>query len=166
MITREQLINQVEEEVRLVKHLATKVQTHHLQYRPAPKMRTVLETLQYLSVCGIAGLKAGLSSNPELIAAYSEQAKQVTLESFPAAIDRSLNELKEIVAAHTDEELLKKQVKLPWGITHTLAYTIINTTVRFLTAYRMQLFLYLKSAGVSELNTMNCWGGRDSMPPT
>ena len=31
-------------------------------------------------------------------------------------------------------------------------------------AYRMQLFLYLKSCGRSELNTSNLWSGEDPTP--
>jgi hypothetical protein len=31
------------------------------------------------------------------------------------------------------------------------------------TAYRMQLFLYLKASGRTELNTLNLWIGRDHL---
>ena len=162
MISKQKLIESIEEEVRIVKHLATKIKAEHLKYRPAENMRTTQETLQYLSACGIAAIKSGTSENKEVVAAYLEQAKQVTLDTFAAAMDRELAEIKELLNSFSEEELLSRQVNFPWGQSEVLGMAFVNTTLKFLTAYRMQLFVYLKSAGMSELNTMNCWAGIDS----
>jgi hypothetical protein len=35
-------------------------------------------------------------------------------------------------------------------------------SLKTLVAYRMQLFLYLKSCGVSEIGPANCWAGVDA----
>jgi hypothetical protein len=39
---------------------------------------------------------------------------------------------------------------------------LIDYVFAFLWAYRMQLFLQLKASGLTELNTMNLWGGKDA----
>jgi hypothetical protein len=41
--------------------------------------------------------------------------------------------------------------------------TLVNLVLLHYTAYRMQLFLYLKSSGREELNTLNLWVGVDQM---
>jgi hypothetical protein len=41
---------------------------------------------------------------------------------------------------------------------------LLETTVKFLCAYRMQLFLYLKQMGVEGLGTAHAWAGRDPKP--
>jgi hypothetical protein len=39
---------------------------------------------------------------------------------------------------------------------------IVRLVLSHYTAYRMQLFLYLKASGREELNTMNLWVGMDA----
>lgn len=39
---------------------------------------------------------------------------------------------------------------------------LVNLVLCHYTAYRMQLFLYLKACGREELSTMNLWAGRDA----
>jgi hypothetical protein len=43
---------------------------------------------------------------------------------------------------------------------------IVNMVLCGYAAYRTQLFLYLKSCGREELNTMNLWAGMDAPMPT
>jgi hypothetical protein len=46
----------------------------------------------------------------------------------------------------------------------SLGAAIMNSSVKFLAAYRMQLFLYIKQLGRQELSTVQNWGGRDPAP--
>ena len=39
-----------------------------------------------------------------------------------------------------------------------------SSCVRFVVAYRMQLFLYLKQTTHPEMSTSNCWLGQDAPP--
>ena len=39
---------------------------------------------------------------------------------------------------------------------------LVNLVLCHYSAYRMQLFLYLKACGREELSTMNLWAGRDA----
>ena len=62
VLTKEELIASLQNEVRILLHLAGKIDRKKLDYRPAPKQRSTLELLQYLVVMGpmlIRAVKAG-----------------------------------------------------------------------------------------------------------
>ena len=48
-----------------------------------------------------------------------------------------------------------------FGHKNSRAFLILSLVLSHYSAYRMQLFLYLKSSGREELNTMNLWVGID-----
>src|SRR6188474_3380609 len=52
VLTKDELIATLQHEVRILQHLATKVDPAMLDYRPTPKQRSTLELLQYLSMMG------------------------------------------------------------------------------------------------------------------
>ena len=49
VLTKEELIASLQNEVRILVHLAGKVDTSKLDYRPTPKQRSTLELLQYMA---------------------------------------------------------------------------------------------------------------------
>ena len=62
VLSKEELIGSLQNEVRILLHLASKVDQGKLDYRPSPKQRSTLELLQYLSIMGpllVRGIKAG-----------------------------------------------------------------------------------------------------------
>jgi hypothetical protein len=52
--------------------------------------------------------------------------------------------------------LLTEDMTMPWGETLKRGEALF-IPLRWLIGYRMQLFLYLKSAGAAQLNTTDCW---------
>ena len=52
VLTKEELINALQNEVRILLHLASKVEPAMLNYRPTATQRTVLELLQYIAIMG------------------------------------------------------------------------------------------------------------------
>ena len=52
VLTKEELIASLRNEVRILVHLAGKVDKSKLDYRPTPKQRSILELLQYLVMMG------------------------------------------------------------------------------------------------------------------
>lgn len=54
VLTKSELIESLQHEVRILLHLAGKVDRAQLDYRPTPKQRSTIELLQYLTVmaCG------------------------------------------------------------------------------------------------------------------
>ena len=52
VLSREELIASLRHEVRILVHLAGKVDKSKLDYRPTSKQRSTLELLQYLAIMG------------------------------------------------------------------------------------------------------------------
>jgi hypothetical protein len=93
---------------------------------------------------------------------YFGKIRSDAAKDFVATLEREVRAFCEQVRKFSDADL-KKEVSLPTGDKVPLATGLLNFNLKFLTAYRMQLFLYLK-AGQPELGTMNCWMGMDPKP--
>ena len=57
-MTKAELIGSLQNEVRILLHLCTKIDRAQLDYRPTPKQRSTLELLHYLSFMGPTMVKA------------------------------------------------------------------------------------------------------------
>ncbi|MCC7159475.1 MAG: hypothetical protein IT281_08055 [Ignavibacteria bacterium] len=55
-----------------------------------------------------------------------------------------------------DEDLLSKTVLIPWREKMPLGQAIIETSLKWLTGYKMQLYLYLRMNKL-EVDTGDCW---------
>ena len=162
VLTKEELINSLKNEVRILLHLADKVQPSMVDYRPTAKQRSTIELLRYMSMMGPQLVKATQAG------AFDPQAWSA-VEKSTAPLD--LAGVKESIASHTDqyasliggmsEDDLRSSVTM-FGQTMSKGAFIANNVLGGHAAYRTQLFLYLKSCGREELNTMNLWGGMDS----
>jgi hypothetical protein len=165
MTHKEQILKSIEDEFKILKHLNTKIPAVKLEFKAAENMRTVLQLLRYVTWCGLASLKSfieGSSDSPnfEFYKELSDAALNFKAENFDAAMDAQLNSIKKLFEKFNDADLLSKNVMMPFGEKLPLGEAIIKTTVKHLTGYRMQLFLYLKILGI-QLNTVNCWLGED-----
>lgn len=166
MFSKAQLINSLETETKVIKHLWGKIPPDKADYAPAQKMRTTLELLQYMTYCASGVAKVLANNSWELIGAYREQASKLSWDEIPAALDRQLIEFKETLAGITEDKLLYDERTMPWGTTAKLGQFMVDMPLKFMTAYRMQLFVYAKTAGLADLNTGNCWLGVDMPVPT
>lgn len=164
MLSPEMLLNACLHEIKVIKHLATKMPVGGLRYRPSESQRTMLELMQYVSntasMCG----KAAIAGNWEHAEEYANHAKGATLENFSGRMDEQADELKATFEGVPSADWVGKDATLPWGQAVKLGDAMIMLTLQFLTAYRMQFFLYLKAAGATELSTANCWAGVDPAP--
>src|SRR6185295_773182 len=62
VLTKPELITSLQNEVRILLHLASKIDRDKLDYRPGPKQRSTIELLRYLTIMGpglIQAAKAG-----------------------------------------------------------------------------------------------------------
>ena len=57
-LTKDEVIAQLQKEVRILLHLATKIDRTKLDYRPTPKQRSTIELLRYLAMMGPTLAKA------------------------------------------------------------------------------------------------------------
>ncbi len=127
------------------------------EYKPSPAQRSTLELMQYISAVGSGIMKSILDGDTKSWAVYDEFRKSVNVENFSEKMDEELADMKENFAKFSDSDFAKEADfygKAP------VAEHMINILRNF-SAYRMQLFLYIKACGVS-VNTMNLWGGMDS----
>lgn len=162
IITKQQLIDSLVFECNVLKHLGSKVRPDLLDYRPREGMRSTLELLQYTSHLAKGSLRGIILGNWDSEKRQAE-AKKVTLENFSQAMDAQIDEIRSILSEASDEDLQNKEIQFPWGGSTLVGIGIINSALKFLTAYKMQLFLYLKINGIP-LATPNLWRGADPEP--
>lgn len=157
MYTKENFIKSLENEVRIIKHLGTKIPAGKEDYKPTPAQRSTLELLQYISAVGSGIMKCIQTGDTKNWMDYEEFRKSVTVENFSEKMDAELSDMKVTFSQFTDADW-QREVDF-YGMA-TVAEHMINILRNF-AAYRMQLFLYLKACGV-EINTYNLWGGMDA----
>lgn len=163
MITLEQYTQSVCHEISVIRHLYGKVPASAQGLRLAPTGRSTLELLRYLSVCGIGPTKALVLSDWNQARERMSVSAKFEWNDIPAALDTQEKELKALLSTLKPADLTRSTV-LPWGETTTLGPALINTVLKFLTAYRMELFWHAKAGG-AQITTPNCWRGVDGQMP-
>ena len=162
MFNKANAIASMRHEADIVKHLVGKADAEHMSYQPTDGQRTLLELLQYVTCGPLIATKNLQTMNWDHAPGLSEQSQKVDLAGFNAAMDAQMDAIEECISDLDDAALAAKECTMPWGVSCTGGEALVNMGLKTLVAYRMQLFLYLKSCGV-ELRTHNCWLGQD--PP-
>ena len=160
MITKEQYIEALANEFRIIKHLAEKVTPEQLTHKPTDKQRTTNELLHYLTYIFIAGVESVVSEDGDTWKKYFGSPVP-KLEDFASLIDKEESDIRTMLAPLTDEDL-KKEVAM-WGMTQSRALHLLGL-LKIASAYKMQLFLYMKQSGTENIGTMNLWAGMDQPP--
>lgn len=161
VLTKEELIASLQNEVRILVHLAGKVDKSKVDYRPTPKQRSILELLQYMSMMGptlVTAIKAGTFDSAVWSPAEAA-AKTLSFEQAVAAIQKQSEEYARLLGGWADADF-RGEVDM-FGRKSTRGSILVNMVLSGCAAYRTQLFCYLKSCGRDELNTMNLWAGMD-----
>ena len=161
VLTKEDLIGLLQNEVRILQHLCTKIEPAMVDYRPTPKQRSTLELLRYLTNMG-PGLVEAAKTGTFDPAAWTEATQKADARDF--------NQTVKALAAHHDayaaligpmtEADFRETVNL-FGTPMSRGSFIVNLVLSGCAAYRTQIFLYLKACGRDELTTANLWGGAD-----
>ena len=98
ILTTSELIAMLQHEVRVLLHLAGKVEPSMLGYRPTPKQRSTLELLQYMAIMGptqLTVIEHGVFDRPTLSATWGPAeaaAKKMSFDQAVAAIGRQSDE--------------------------------------------------------------------------
>lgn len=168
-MTKQQILDSIQEEHTILKHLFSKVKPEHLAYSPGEKMRDTEALLRYITYCAVATINwydVALNNldKENAFQKYVDKADAMDIQKFPEALDEQHAEVAKILSNYSDDDLLTKKVNRIAGNECALEEAIVNSSLRYLTAYRMQLFLYLKQNGQTELSTYNCWVGMDKPP--
>ncbi|MEO8771952.1 MAG: hypothetical protein ABI402_17780 [Ferruginibacter sp.] len=158
---KEQLLNNIEKEINICRRLYTKTSADQIDFRPKEGLRSTLEILQYLSVIGIAmplyWLKNDGSDFNTFYGATIADSKSIKYEQVLSYMDKEIAAIKELFGQITEEDLLNKEVAYPWGGTAPLGEAIIATSIKWLAAYKLQLFLFIKLSSDHILGTADAW---------
>jgi len=163
VLTKSELIESLQNEARILLHLADKVESQMRDYRPTPGQRSALELLQYLSIMGpelVKAAKAG-AFNFELWTAAETAAKARNWDQTLKVLESHPDQYAALLGGWTDADFRGEIDPFGRGKTSKGAF-IVNLALCGHAAYRTQLFCYLKSCGRDELGTMNLWAGVDA----
>jgi hypothetical protein len=162
-LTSAELIASLQNEIRILLHLAGKIDRAQLDYRPTPKQRSTMELLRYLSIMGpglVGAIKTGNFDGDAWgkgVAAAAAKDLDAILADIAAQSDLYARELADID--------LTAELDL-FGRKFSKGYHTVNLVLSGHAAYRTQLFCYLKACGRDELNTFNLWQGVDGQMPS
>ena len=162
VLTKSELIASLQNEVRILLHLAGKIEPQMIDYRPTPKQRSTIELLKYLVVMGPALVKACKAGTFDP-AVWMEADKVAQALDFKGTL-AALGEQSAIYASLLEgmsEADLRGGIDM-FGNKTTRGKFLVNSVLCGCAAYRTQLFMYLKACGREELNTMNLWAGIDA----
>lgn len=163
VLTKSELIGSLQNESRILLHLAGKVEPQMRDYRPTPKQRSALELLQYLTIMGPELVKAGRAGgfDRESWTAAEKSSKARDWDQTLAVLAAQGDQYATLLDGWTDEDFRADIDPFGRGKTSKGAF-LVNMVLGGHAAYRTQLFCYLKSCGRDELSTMNLWGGVDA----
>ena len=165
MITKDQLEESMLRECDILVHLYTKLPDGALEYQPSAEQRTTLALLRYLAICAAAGIRCMSQGDWALFRGYVERVAEMPAADFPAEMERQKKEISDFFASVSEETLTTQEAPMPGGVVKLpLGVAILNGPFKWLAAYKMQLFLYAKAAGATELKTSNLWRGSDPKP--
>ena len=161
VLTKSELIGSLQHEVRILLHLAGKIDRTMLEYRPTPKQRSTLELLQYLTIMGPSLVRSAKAGGFDM-AGWTEAEKAAKARDFDqtlAAIAAQSDDYARLLSDMSDDDF-RTPIEM-FGNKTTKGAFIVNLVLCGCAAYRTQLFLYLKACGREELNTFNLWAGID-----
>ena len=162
VLTKSELIGSLQNEVRILLHLATKVDRSMVDYRPTPKQRSTLELLQYLTIMGPQLVKAAKGSgfDPAAWTEAEEASKKRDFDQTVKSLETQADVYASLLGDMTDEQF-REEMDF-FGRKSSRGAFLVNLVLAGHAAYRTQLFVYLKACGREELSTMNLWAGMDA----
>lgn len=159
MYTKQNLIDSVANEFRILKHLTEKIPAGTEGYKPTEGQRTTLELLQYLSHIFVSATQTILAGAYDPSAPRADTSG-VTIANFPEMLDAQFAEFSALMEKFDDAEL-EKVINIYGMGEKTKGVYLVENLLKWLGAYKTQLFLYIKASGNTSLGTSNLWGGVD-----
>ena len=141
VLTKAELIAALQNEVRILLHLADKVDPAKADYRPTPKQRSTIELLRYLTMMGPHLVTAAATGKFDEAAwgAADEAAKTMTLAQTKAAIAGHSAGYAAALGPLTDADF-RAEISL-FGPPTTRGVWLVSWVLGGCAAYRTQLFL-------------------------
>lgn len=167
VLDKNELLSALRSEIRILLHLISKVDAAMIDYRPSPGQRTLLELLQYMTIMGpihLRGVRADAWDRESWGNTWRKEqaaAKKLTLEEVKSSIGGQAALFDELIGPCSGAEL-RAEIEM-FGHKASRGSMFVSLVLCHYTAYRMQIFLYLKACGRKELNTLNLWAGMDAV---
>ncbi len=163
-MTKDELQRSVLHEIEVCKHIYEQLNETAYDLKLSPSGRSTIELMRYLSFCVYEFGKALVenafeNSNWDSYKEAEKLSSEMEAAEFCEVMDQQAQKFKTLLADISDSDFKNKEVTPPWGKNNTLGALLVDISLKFLVAYRMQLFLHAKAAGISELNTGDCWAG-------
>jgi hypothetical protein len=164
VLVKSELIAQLQKEIDILLHLASKIDRSKIDYRPTPKQRSTIELLRYLSIMGPQLVKAARTQwDTEAWQAANKAAEARDLDQTLAVIAGQKDVYAKELAGWTDADFRSEMSGFD-GSKLSRGLFLVNLVLGGHVAYRTQLFCYLKACGREELGTVNLWMGVDPPP--
>jgi hypothetical protein len=164
VLTKAELIEALQNEVRILVHLSTKIEPSMVDYRPTANQRSTIELLKYMAVMGPALVDSALAGGFDQAGwmARQQAVQDKDLAGTVAAIAAQSDEYARQLA-NVSDEAFRKDIEM-FGRKYSVGSLLVSLVLGGFAAYRTQLFCYLKACGRTELSTMNLWAGADPVP--
>jgi hypothetical protein len=155
------LLKNIKKEINIYRRLYTKIPPGQINFRPKEGLRSILELLLYLGIVGSAmpvyWLKKEEPDFNTFFTTIDKTAKTMTHERFLTVMDEQLVTIRNLFNEISEDDLMNKEIDYPWGGKAPLGEAIIATSIKFLTGYKLQLFLFIKLSDDQKLTTPDAW---------
>jgi hypothetical protein len=160
-MNKESLQNSITRELKIVRRLLTKIPTDQMNFRPKENVRSTLELLQYLCSCGTSMIRFWYRTDGSDMKTFFTETgarlKTLSGDQIGAELEKQIKLLVQLFDKISEEDLLTKEVDYPWGTKAPLGEAIIETCVKWTTAYKLQLFMNMKLSTDEKLTTPDLW---------
>ena len=169
MAFKEYILDAMIRDLTLCQHLYEKIPEGAMDKRPREGMRSTRELLHYIAFIGSASVETYVNGgwskqeNVERMKAVRETTNKIDLDNFVTILEEEKKKLTALLTSISDEDLLTMETTQPWGTSVKLIEALLNNSLKYLAAYRLQLFMYAKMWG-AEIGTPNAWRGIDVKP--
>ena len=158
---KQHLLNNIQKEINICRRLYTKIPPAKLNFRPKEGLRSILELLRYLTIVGSAmpafWLKKDDTDFDTFFDKIDKASRSMPHERFPTAMDEQMATIRDLFNQISEDDLINKEVIYPWGGTASWGEAIIATSIKFLTGYKLQLFLFIRLCDDQKLGTADAW---------
>jgi len=159
MPTTADIISSIAKELRIITHLASRLQPQHLDYRFTPTQRSTQELLEYLAIIAETNVSQLINGRSDLGQRRQAEVKSIALAALPGVLKAQQQAVENLLAAFTEAEFAAKRIKNYQGNELPLAEALFEGLVKQLVGYKTQLFLQAKAAGVANLGSPDLWRG-------
>ncbi len=162
-MTRNEYLKFVEGIYKATRGLIQLTPADRLDFRPKEGLMTTAQVLKHLATCLGAGLEMAIGNSwpdipeEEMLPVVEKMPKSSSTAEALDEIDQDWELLKQEMEKITDGEFNQDKVNVPWMPFPMTYLEYMMQAMEHLSNHRMQLFIWLKLAGL-ELDTSHLYG--------